>query len=115
MVDHLEPSIDQLERAVQFISTHVSAGESVYVHCKGGHGRSAAVVLCWLVANGMQPRQAQQHMLEIRRVRSQMLQQPNVGRFVQNIASGASDRSEDDHAESTDVLLQSKQRGHSDL
>jgi hypothetical protein len=34
---------------VAFILGHEKAGERVYVHCKAGHGRSAAVVFAWLL------------------------------------------------------------------
>ncbi len=36
VVDHFEPSADQLNEAVRFISDYKSRGERVYVHCKAG-------------------------------------------------------------------------------
>lgn len=38
-VDHFEPSIEDLEKSVQFINEVTSKGDSVYIHCKAGHGR----------------------------------------------------------------------------
>ncbi len=59
-LDFTPPTLADIERAVGYIQAHVEAKETVYVHCKAGRGRSATVVLCWLVAHrGMQPRQAQ--------------------------------------------------------
>ena len=36
VVDHFEPSADNLRQAVDFISEHKKRGEKVYVHCKAG-------------------------------------------------------------------------------
>ena len=46
--DHYESSAAQLKDAVKFIESHQKRGEKVYVHCKAGHGRAAAVALCWM-------------------------------------------------------------------
>jgi protein-tyrosine phosphatase len=35
--------------AVSFIRRHEAHGKSVYVHCRAGHGRSAAAVFAWLL------------------------------------------------------------------
>ena len=49
-VDHFEPSVSQYEEAVKFIQEHHDKGSKVYVHCKAGHGRGAAIALAWLVS-----------------------------------------------------------------
>ena len=57
MQDFYPESVDQ---AVHFISDSIERGETVYVHCKAGRGRSATVVLCWLMqAKGLTPDEAQ--------------------------------------------------------
>lgn len=48
-IDHTQPSLDKLKDAVDFIKQHQKAGDKVYVHCKAGHGRAAAVALCWMI------------------------------------------------------------------
>ena len=48
-VDHFEPSLHQLQHAVEFIDSFRKRGEKVYVHCKAGHGRGASVALSWLM------------------------------------------------------------------
>jgi atypical dual specificity phosphatase len=48
-IDHFEPSLNQLQEAVAFINEYKRKGEKVYVHCKAGHGRAAAVALCWML------------------------------------------------------------------
>lgn len=47
--DFNPPRLEDLERAVAYIRERAERGESVYVHCKAGRGRSVTVVLCWLV------------------------------------------------------------------
>jgi len=42
-VDHFEPSLASLKAGVAFISRFKERNRQVYVHCKAGHGRSAAV------------------------------------------------------------------------
>ncbi|CAI9100481.1 OLC1v1037594C2 [Oldenlandia corymbosa var. corymbosa] len=43
------PSFVDINRAVDFIHKNASKGETTYVHCKAGRGRSTTVVLCYLV------------------------------------------------------------------
>jgi atypical dual specificity phosphatase len=62
--DFHPPTLDHIRKAVEFIQSHVTRGQTVYVHCKAGRARSATVVLCWLVAHrGMTPDEAQAHLL----------------------------------------------------
>lgn len=44
VVDHFEPTPEEIERGVQFIEDAIVKDTKVYVHCQGGHGRSAAIV-----------------------------------------------------------------------
>lgn len=37
------------QSAISFIKRHEAHGNSVYVHCRAGHGRSAAAVFAWLM------------------------------------------------------------------
>ena len=48
-VDHFEPTASQITEAVRFIQDYKNRGEKVYVHCKGGHGRSASIAMCWMM------------------------------------------------------------------
>ncbi|CDP10010.1 unnamed protein product [Coffea canephora] len=43
------PSLDDICRAVDFIHENASCGQSTYVHCKAGRGRSTTIVICFLV------------------------------------------------------------------
>lgn len=72
--DFAHPTLDSVNRAVDFIDRQAEAGGTVYVHCKAGRARSATVALCWLVRRyGMTPEQAQSLLLEKR---------PHVNRLV---------------------------------
>jgi protein-tyrosine phosphatase len=51
LLDRTAPSPPQLEAAIGFISEQSRRGP-VYVHCALGHGRSATVVLSYLLAIG---------------------------------------------------------------
>lgn len=48
-VDHFESTPRQLKEGVDFIAGFRARGEKVYVHCKAGHGRAAAMTLAWLI------------------------------------------------------------------
>ena len=59
-VDFCVPRLEDIERAVTFMDAHTRRGNQVYVHCKAGRGRSATVVLCWLIFRGrLTPAEAQ--------------------------------------------------------
>ncbi|XVE65137.1 hypothetical protein DITRI_Ditri07aG0157100 [Diplodiscus trichospermus] len=43
------PSLASIYRAIDFIHRNASRGQTTYVHCKAGRGRSTTIVLCYLV------------------------------------------------------------------
>lgn len=51
VLDLTAPTPEQLAEAVKFIQQHATQGV-VYVHCKIGYSRSAAVVAAWLISTG---------------------------------------------------------------
>ena len=51
VLDLTAPSPDQFERAVSFIRKHAATG-TVYVHCKVGYSRTAAIAGAYLIASG---------------------------------------------------------------
>ena len=58
-VDFTPPTIADIRQAIEFIERHQKDGGKVYVHCKAGRGRSATVVLCWLMyRHGFTPEEA---------------------------------------------------------
>ena len=67
-IDFTAPSYDDVLRGVAFIREHAARGEKVYVHCKAGRGRSATLVLCWLIEReGIDAEEAQRRLVARRR------------------------------------------------
>lgn len=92
--DHTEPSLADIDAAMAFIKERSESGVRVYVHCKGGNGRSAAIAFCWLLyARNMTLLEAQTYISEKRSVRKTLYKQPNIVAFyakLQQTRAGAS-------------------------
>ena len=59
-IDFTPPTLEDVEKGVEFIRQHAATGSTVYVHCKAGRARSATIVACWLIASrGISPDEAQ--------------------------------------------------------
>jgi atypical dual specificity phosphatase len=82
-VDHFEPTVEDLESAVQFIERYQGTGKRVYIHCRAGHGRSAAVVLAWLMSKdpSIDAETLNRELCQIRNVRSTLWKQTNIKEF----------------------------------
>jgi len=82
-IDHFEPTLIDIERAVDFIYESVQNRQRVYIHCFGGRGRSAAVAICYLMKMyGWEAYQAQQVLLKRRPlVRQKLYLQTSVKAF----------------------------------
>lgn len=76
VLDLTRPTDRQLARAIDFISHHAAQGV-VYIHCKIGYSRSAAVVGAWLVATG-QAVSADDAIGWLRRVRPSIVVRPEA-------------------------------------
>jgi protein-tyrosine phosphatase len=44
--------MQQIQRGVEWAQEQLAAGQSVYIHCAHGHGRSATVLAALLIATG---------------------------------------------------------------
>ena len=75
-LDLTAPDPAAVERAVRFVSAHAQRG-IVYVHCKIGYSRSAAVVAAFLLANG-DARTVDEALAMIRRARPQVVIRPEI-------------------------------------
>jgi 1-acyl-sn-glycerol-3-phosphate acyltransferase len=75
-LDLTAPDPASLERAVQFVAAHAQRG-IVYVHCKIGYSRSAAVVAAFLLASG-QARTVAEALAMIRHARPQVVIRPEI-------------------------------------
>jgi protein phosphatase len=91
VLDLTAPSNDQLHRAVAFIDEQAQQG-IVYVHCKIGYSRSAAVVGAYLLAAG-QVHTSDAAMAHLRNVRPSIVIRPEAAAalrsFEQCITNGA--------------------------
>ena len=61
------PTAEEMHATLDLIDHELAKGEIVYVHCWGGHGRTGAVVGCWLVRHGRSGEEALQRISELRR------------------------------------------------
>ena len=77
-----------LQAAVAFIAEHAKAGK-VMVHCKGGHGRGAAVAFAYLMSEhggSLTPEEAQARLNAVRLVRKKLYLQDNLQAFYKAVA-----------------------------
>ena len=105
-VDHFEPSVEDLKRAVAFIRRHERDGHRVYVHCRAGHGRSAAAVYAWLLHKEplADPVELNEKLCSMRDVRKTLWKQPNINIFREWLRNGGmiSDSDDDDDDDDDD-------------
>lgn len=57
-VDDTPPTLEQLDRAAEFIEQAIGQGRSVYVHCASGVGRAPTAAAAYLVSVGLAPAEA---------------------------------------------------------
>jgi atypical dual specificity phosphatase len=89
VVDHREATMEQVQQGVEFVQRHVDAGAAVLIHCKGGHGRSAAIGFAWLLhRRRMSPKEAQVHILSCRKVRKKLYKQPELLKYHRQVVLG---------------------------
>lgn len=54
-IDNTPPTIEDLERGVEFIRQEIERGGKVYIHCGVGVGRAPTLAACYLTSTGMSP------------------------------------------------------------
>jgi hypothetical protein len=65
--DFDSPTADEMTETLDLIDAELSSGETVYVHCRGGAGRTGTVVGCWLVRHGLSGEAALTKISDLRR------------------------------------------------
>jgi protein-tyrosine phosphatase len=60
------PSIDQMTATLDTIDAALADGETVYVHCLGGIGRTGTVIGCYLVRHGLAGQDALDEIVHLR-------------------------------------------------
>jgi membrane-associated phospholipid phosphatase len=81
VLDLTAPTITQLRAAAEFIDQE-AAGGIVYIHCKAGYSRTAAVAGAWLMHSG-RAGSAAEAMETLRRVRPGMIIRSEVARALE--------------------------------
>jgi len=67
IVDVSTPTPDEMTRIVEHVSSEIAVGRPVYVHCRGGIGRTGTVVGCWMVQEeGRRPDDALARIADLR-------------------------------------------------
>jgi membrane-associated phospholipid phosphatase len=84
VLDLTAPTPAHLAEAVAFIDAHAPRG-IVYVHCKIGYSRSAAVVGAWLLASG-RAKSVDHAIAQLRAVRPAIVIRPEVHEALANFA-----------------------------
>jgi protein tyrosine phosphatase (PTP) superfamily phosphohydrolase (DUF442 family) len=51
-IDDDSPSVEHLQKGVDFIHAEIEAGGKVYIHCKAGVGRAPTMAAAYLIAHG---------------------------------------------------------------
>lgn len=52
-IDGDAPTLQNLQKGVQFIHAHIQKGGKVYVHCRHGEGRGPTMAIAFLISTGM--------------------------------------------------------------
>ncbi len=67
-IDYTAPELEQAEQAVRAMREFLDANpnQKIYVHCKAGRGRSATILICFYIAEGLTPLEAQKLLLKAR-------------------------------------------------
>jgi protein-tyrosine phosphatase/membrane-associated phospholipid phosphatase len=85
ILDLTAPTPNQLAESVDFIAAEAAPG-IVYVHCKIGYSRSAAVVGCYLLASGREAT-ADAALSQLRAVRPTIVVRPEARQAVEDFAA----------------------------
>ena len=75
IVDMQTPDAPFMQRILDSIDTAIDAGQTVYVHCFAGIGRTGTVIGCWLVRHGLAGEAA---LDEIERLREGQIDSPQT-------------------------------------
>ncbi|KAJ8483964.1 hypothetical protein OPV22_016449 [Ensete ventricosum] len=109
------PSLSNIRRAVDFIHNNASSGTMTYVHCKAGRGRSATVVLCYLIKHkNMTPLEALEY---VRSRRPRVLLAPAQWQAVQEFSRGKLEHSASQSSDMSDGIIVTEDdiKGYSDV
>jgi protein tyrosine phosphatase (PTP) superfamily phosphohydrolase (DUF442 family) len=82
-VDDDAPTLDQLRTGADFMAEEIARDGGVYVHCKSGVGRAAAMAAAYLISTGLTADQAWTRIREARPfIRPTAVQIEQIDRFA---------------------------------
>lgn len=87
VLDLTAPTPEQVDEAVSFIDRHRQHGV-VYIHCKIGYSRTAAVAGAWLIKNGVVPN-ADAAIKMLRKVRPTIVVRKEARQVLENIGANS--------------------------
>nr|XP_005295050.1 phosphatidylglycerophosphatase and protein-tyrosine phosphatase 1 isoform X1 [Chrysemys picta bellii] len=100
------PTLENLQRGVEFVLKHRECGNSVYVHCKAGRSRSATMVAAYLIQ--LYQWSPQEAIEAIARIRPHILVRPRqvqvLERFHRNVIAEAAAESQQELPETLHQL-----------
>jgi protein-tyrosine phosphatase len=70
------PSQSHMMKLLAALDGSMAAGKKVYLHCRGGIGRTGTAVGCWLVQHGLPGTKAVDHLAELYRESAQSRSYP---------------------------------------
>lgn len=77
IVDYSIPEPEEMQQIVNTINSLLEAGRRIYLHCRGGIGRTGTVIGCWLKSQGHNGETA---LTEL----SQLFKASNAARFARS-------------------------------
>ena len=77
------PAIEDLQRAVKFISEVIAEGRGVYIHCANGVGRAPTTAAAYLISTGLSAEEAWAKIRQARPfIRPTKVQRGTIERFA---------------------------------
>jgi len=52
VIDHEAPTVEQVQKLVEFVDEQNEKGNEVAIHCKGGRGRTGTMIASYLISKG---------------------------------------------------------------
>jgi len=65
IMDYSIPTNKEMESIVSYINKNLTEDRNIYLHCRGGIGRTGTVVACWLKSQGMSGKEALARLAEL--------------------------------------------------